>query len=189
MMKRTLAHSKHALLMTLLMTVLLSVILPLLFTGMAKLIFPSAANGSLIEKNGTVIGSELIGQEFSQARYFWGRMSATTPPYNAAASAATHYSMGNSQLLEKANERMAHFPVGTKIPLSLVTASGSGLDPHITPEAAYFQAERVAKARKLPLDNVQQLIQRHTEDAYLGLIGVARVNVLALNLALDGVHE
>lgn len=186
-MKRMIHHSKHALLMTLVMTVLLGGIVPLVFTAISQIIFPTAANGSIITKDGKAIGSELLGQEFTSDKYFWGRPSATTPPYNAAASGASNYSFGNATLLEKANERMKHFPAGEKIPLSLITASGSGLDPHISPKAAHFQAKRVAKSRGLDIKKVDALIDEHTEPPHLGFIGNERVNVLKLNMALDEV--
>lgn len=186
-MKRIIAHSKHALFMIILMLVLLGGLVPLVFNVAAQLFFPTAANGNLIHKEGKVIGSELLGQEFTRAHYFWGRMSATTPPYNAAASGASNLSMGNSRLLELANERMKALGAAKDIPLELVTASGSGLDPHISPNAAYFQVDRVARARKLPKEKIEALIAAHIEKPYLGFIGTARVNVLALNLALDEV--
>lgn len=185
MIQRVLVHSKQALLMLLVMTVLLGGILPAVFTLASQLVFHHAAGGSLIEKDGRVIGSSLLGQEFAQDKYFWGRMSATIPPYNASASGASNYSMGNSQLLEKANERMARLPADQKIPLSLVTSSGSGLDPHITPQAALFQVARVAKARKISSEELTALVEAHTEEPYLGMIGTKTVNVLLLNLALD----
>lgn len=184
-MRRIIFHSRHALMMTLLMTVLLGGILPLGFTLVAQLLFPTAANGSIVMRDGKPVGSELLGQEFTKDRYFWGRPSATTPPYNAAASGASNYSMGNATLLEKANERMAHFPAGKKIPLSLITASGSGLDPHISLQAASFQANRVAKARGIEVKKIEALLDAHTEAPHLGFIGIARVNVLRLNMALD----
>lgn len=189
-MRRVIFHGNHALLMTLLMTVLLGAIVPLLFTFSVQLLFPTATSGSILIKNGKAIGSELIGQDFTSEKYFWGRPSATTPPYNAAASGASNYSFGNAALLEKANDRMRHYPTGKKIPLSLITASGSGLDPHITPQAAIFQAQRVAKVRKMNMDTINRLIAEHTEAPHLGFIGVARVNVLKLNVALDELaHE
>ena len=188
-MKRLIHHSKHALMMTLVMTLLLGGAVPLVFTVVAQLLFPTASNGSIVMRDGKAIGSTLLGQEFVSEKYFWGRPSATTPPYNAAASGASNYSFGNATLLEKANERMSHYPTGEKIPLSLVTASGSGLDPHITPQAAYFQAKRVAKARKLEVKKIETLIADITESPHLGFIGVARINVLKLNMALDGLHE
>ncbi|MDX2074732.1 MAG: potassium-transporting ATPase subunit KdpC [Alphaproteobacteria bacterium] len=188
-MHRVIHHSRHALLMTLLMTALLGVAVPLLFTVVAQLLFPTATHGSLVMRGDAPTGSELLGQEFTQDHYFWGRLSATTPPYNPSASAASNYSMGNAQLLEKANERMRHYPTGEKIPLSLVTSSASGLDPHITPQAAYFQAKRVAKARKVEEKEIHTLIDAHTEAPHLGFIGVPRVNVLKLNMAVDEAHE
>jgi len=189
MMHRIVNHSKHALMLTLVMTALLGGVLPLGFTLVAQLLFPTAANGSIITRDGKAVGSELLGQEFTSERYFWGRPSATTPPYNPAASGASNYSFGNALLLEKANERMTHFPAGQKFPLSLLTASASGLDPHITPQAALFQAGRVAKARDIDIKKMEALIAEHTEAPHLGFIGMERVNVLRLNLALDGPHE
>jgi K+-transporting ATPase ATPase C chain len=174
--------------MTLVMTLFLGVLLPLAFTFVAQVVFPTASHGSLLMKDDKAIGSELLGQEFTAPKYFWGRLSATKPPYNAAASAASNLSMGNALLLEHANERMRHFPVGKKIPVALVTASGSGLDPHISPLAAYFQAARVAKARGIPSGDVQKLIAEYTEKPYLGFIGSERINVLYLNMALDARH-
>lgn len=189
-MKRVIFHSKHALMMTLVMTLLLGGAVPLVFTVVAQLLFPTAANGNIIMRDGKPIGSELLGQAFASEKYFWGRPSATTPPYNAAASGASNYSFGNANLLEKANERMKHYEAGEKIPLSLVTASGSGLDPHVTPQAAAFQAGRVAKARKLDVKKIETLIADTTESPHLGFIGAARVNVLRLNMALDEMaHE
>ncbi len=192
-MKKIIAHSKHALMMTLVMAVLLGGLLPLVFTAISQILFPTASHGSIVMQNDKPIGSTLLGQEFNSPRYFWGRMSATTPPYNAAASSATassatNFSMGNAMMLENANKRMAQFPAGQKIPLALITASGSGLDPHIPPASAYFQAARVAKERKLPLEQINALIATNVEQPYLGFIGTERVNVLALNLALDGIH-
>lgn len=185
-MRRLLHHNKHAMLMMLMLTALLGGVVPALFTVVAQLIFPTATHGTLIVKDGKTIGSALIGQEFTSPKYFWGRLSATTPPYNAAASAASNFSMANSTLLEQANGRMAQLPkVTLKVPVSLLTASASGLDPHISPLAADFQAARVAKERNLPLDTVNALIAEHTEPPYFGIIGTARVNVLALNMALD----
>lgn len=187
MMHRIISHSKHTLLMMLVMLVLLGGILPALFTVTAQLLFPTATHGSLIMRDGQVVGSELIGQEFTSDHYFWGRLSATTPPYNSVASAGSNLSMGNILLLANANERLAKLPADKdkKIPLSLITSSASGLDPHITPKAVHFQAERVAAARKVDLEEVSGLIVEYTEPPHLGFIGVARVNILALNLALD----
>lgn len=188
MMKPFLAHHRQSIMVMLVMTLLLGVVVPFVFTVLAQLVFPSAAKGSLVVVNGKTIGSELLGQEFTAPKYFWGRLSATTPPYNAAASGASNLSMGNPLLLDQANARMAKFRTGEKIPLSLVTASGSGLDPDISVQAAYFQAPRVAKERGLPLDKVRTLVAEHIDTAYLGFIGTSRVNVLKLNLALDGLN-
>ena len=184
-MKRIINHCRHAIMMTLLATLLLGVVIPLIFTAISQLLFPNAANGSLVVHNGKPIGSELIGQEFTRDRYFWGRLSATTPPYNPAASSASHLSMNNPTLLINANERMARLPVGKKIPLALITSSGSGLDPHISPLAAYYQAERVAKARGKSVASIQHLIATHVNGPVLGFIGTPTVNLLALNMSLD----
>lgn len=186
--KRFLAHHRQAMTMLLLMTLLLGVVVPFIFTVIAQLVFPSATKGSIITVNDKVIGSELLGQEFNDPKYFWGRPSATTPPYNAASSGASNLSMNNPLLLEQANKRMEKLPADEKIPVSLITTSGSGLDPDISVQAAYFQAPRIAKERKLPLDKVRTLIAEHIDPGYLGFIGTSRVNVLKLNLALDGLN-
>jgi len=188
MIKQILHSHRQAFMMTLLMTLLLGVIVPFLFTVIAQLIFPTATHGSLILKNDKVIGSTLLGQDFTAPKYFWGRPSATTPPYNAAASASSNLSMGNPRLLERANQRMAGFSASKKIPISLITSSGSGLDPDISPKAAYFQAARVAKERGVSLDKIRSLITAHIDMPYLGVIGEVRVNVLELNMALDGLN-
>jgi len=188
MITRILHHSKHAVLMTLVMTVVLGGVIPFVFTAISHILFPSASHGSLIEKDGKVIGSELLGQDFTSPRYFKGRLSATTPPYNASMSGASNLSMNNALLLDRANLRLAQFPTSTKIPISLITSSGSGLDPHISLAAAYFQAPHIAKARGLKLDTVRELIIRTMEPPYLGFIGSSRVNVLQLNMSLDGLN-
>ncbi len=184
-MRRVIYHSRHALMMMFVTVLLLGGAVPLLFTAVAQLLFPTATHGSLVMKDGKPVGSLLIGQEFSHDRYFWGRLSATVPPYNAAASNASNLSMGNPNLLVQANTRMAHLPVGKKIPISLVTSSASGLDPHISPLAAFYQAERVAKARNQPVSVIKTLIMNHVDGPYLGFIGVPHINVLVLNMALD----
>ena len=186
--------SETALRMLLSMTILLAVILPLLVTAISQLIFPTKSNGSLIMQKEQVIGSLLLGQNFTDPRYFWGRLSATTPPYNPAASAASNISPGNGLLLEKANERMAHLQKSSpgmkeKIPLELITASASGLDPHITPQAAYYQINRVAKERKWKKEKLRKLVDEYTELPLWGVFGEPRVNVLSLNLALDAAHD
>lgn len=185
MMTRMLGHTKQAIMMTLVGFVLIGVAMPALFTVFAQLLFPTASHGSLIKKDGVVIGSTLLGQHFSDEKYFWGRPSATVPPYNPAASAASNLSMDHPNVLVVANERMAHYPAGKEIPVSFISASASGLDPHISPQAAYFQVPRVARARGLDEGTVNALVQSHIEEPHLGFIGTARVNVLALNMALD----
>ena len=155
-------------------------------------VFPSEANGSLIEKDGKVVGSALIGQPFDDPRYFWPRPSATSPfPYNATASTGSNLSSTNPALVSAVQARVATLrgadPENTApVPVDLVTASASGLDPHISPAAAVYQIARVARARQRSPDAVRALVDAHTEGRVLGLLGEPRVNVLALNLALDG---
>jgi K+-transporting ATPase ATPase C chain len=186
------AHLRPALMSLLLLTLITGVAYPLLVTGIAQMVFPFQANGSLIVKDGKVVGSALIGQPFDDPKYFWGRPSATSPfAYNAAASSGSNLSPTNPALISAAQGRVdglrAADPGNTApVPVDLVTASGSGLDPHISPAAALYQASRVARARKLEPDAVRALVEGHTEGRFLGLLGEPRVNVLALNLALDG---
>ncbi|MES2717852.1 MAG: potassium-transporting ATPase subunit KdpC [Pseudomonadota bacterium] len=167
---------------------------PLAVTGMAQLLFPDRANGSLVTRHGTVIGSDLIGQAFNDPRHFWGRPSATTPtPYNASASTGSNLGPSSPALAAAVKARIAALraadPGNTApVPVDLVTASASGLDPHISRAAADHQAARVARARGLPLAAVQQLIEQHTESPWLGFIGEPRVQVLGLNLALAAVR-
>lgn len=181
---------KPALLMLALMTVLTGALYPLLVTGLAQG-FSRQAHGSLIVRNGKVIGSELIGQPFSDPRYFWGRPSATSPmPYNAGASSGSNLGPLNPALEDAVKSRIQALrdadPGNTApIPVDLVTASASGLDPHISPAAARWQAHRVARARGLSEATVMRLIDAHTEGRQFGLLGEPSVNVLALNLALD----
>ena len=182
---------KPALLMLALLTVLTGGIYPLLVTGIAQLVFPHQANGSLIEQNGKVVGSELIGQPFFNPKYFWGRPSATGPlPYNASASSGSNLGPLNPALKDAVKARIdalkASDPANTApIPVDLVTASGSGLDPHISPAAARWQAPRIARLRGLSEAEVSKLIDAHTQGRQLSLLGEPRVNVLALNLSLD----
>ena len=179
------------------LTIVNGVVYPLAITGIAQLVFPRQANGSLIVQNGKAVGSELIGQQFSDPKYFWGRPSATGDyPYNAfnaqtdTASSGSNYGPMNPALITAAQSRIqalrAADPGNTEpIPVDLVTASGSGLDPNISVAAALYQASRVGRLRGLPLEQVQALIARYTQGRQLGFLGEARVNVLELNLALD----
>jgi K+-transporting ATPase ATPase C chain len=184
-------HLRPALILLAVLTVVTGVIYPVIVTVIAQVVFPHQANGSLIVKDGKVVGSALIGQPFDDPKYFWGRPSATTPfPYNAASSSGSNLSPTNPALVKSVQERVdalrAADPGNTApVPVDLVTASGSGLDPHISPAAALYQVSRVAKARKLDPAVVRDLVERHTEGRQLGFLGEPRVNVLALNLALD----
>jgi K+-transporting ATPase ATPase C chain len=164
---------------------------PLVVTGIARVAFPDAAGGSLVVKDGKAIGSTLIGQNFTDPKHFWGRPSATGPhPYNAAASGGSNQGPLNPALVDAVKGRIdalkAADPGNVKpVPVDLVTASASGLDPHISPEAARYQLQRIAAARKLSIERVASLIDAHTQGRDFGLFGEARVNVLLLNLALD----
>jgi len=175
----------------LLLTVVTGIAYPLVVTGVAKVAFPDQAGGSLIVKDGKPIGSALIGQNFADPKYFWGRPSATSPqPYNGTASGGSNQGPLNPALTDAVKGRIdalkAADPGNDKpVPADLVTASGSGLDPHISPAAAEYQAARVAKARGLPLEKLNALIGQHTEGRQWGLFGDPRVSVLALNNALD----
>jgi K+-transporting ATPase ATPase C chain len=177
-----------------LMTILLGIVYPLVITGVAKVAFPRRAEGSLIYKDGNLIGSTLIGQSFSDPKHFWGRPSATSPqPYNAVASSGSNLGPVNSALLDqvKANAKALHDadPQNHQlIPVDLVTASESGLDPEISPAAAFYQAARVARVRSLSVAQVEALIKTHERGRLLGFIGERRINVLELNLALDQMH-
>jgi len=177
--------------MVLFLTTLTGLIYPLTVTGLAQLFFPDQANGSLIVQDGKVLGSKLIGQYFDKSEYFWGRPSATAPfPYNAAASGGSNLGPTNPALIDAVKGRIATLRAADPgnallIPVDLVTASGSGLDPHISPAAALYQVKRVARARDLDETIVQELVSRHTEGRQFDLLGEPRVNVLQLNLALD----
>jgi len=172
-------------------TLLTGIFYPLVITGIAQLIFPHKANGSLIVQNGQVLGSELIGQQFDDPRYFWGRLSATGPfPYNAAASTGSNLGPMNQSLTDQVSVRIAALKAAdpdndTPIPVDLVTASGSGLDPDISIAAAQYQVRRVATARGLSEEVVRSLIESNTQERQFGLLGEPRINVLDLNLALD----
>jgi len=173
--------------MLLVMTVITGLAYPLIVTGIAQVLFKDQANGSLIEKDGKVVGSSLIGQPFSDPKYFWGRPSATSPmPYNGAASSGSNQGPTNPALKEAVKGRIKDHGGKTPVPADLVTASGSGLDPHISPAAAEYQIERIAKARNLAPEKLRELVQKHTEGRQLGILGEPRVNVLMLNLDLDG---
>ena len=182
---------RNSLMMLLLMTLITGVLYPLVATGLAQVIFPGQANGSLIVKNGKPIGSTLIGQSFTDARYFWGRPSATTPnPNNAASSSGSNTGPTNPALVDAVKQRIdalhAVDPTNNApVPVELVTASASGLDPEISPAAAQYQVARVAQARKLSASQVQALVSEYTSGRTLGILGEPRVNVLKLNLALD----
>jgi K+-transporting ATPase ATPase C chain len=184
---------RPALLMLLVLTVITGVIYPLVVTGIAQLAFPRQANGSLIVREGQVVGSSWIGQPFSAPRYFWGRLSATSPPYNAGASSGSNYGPLHPALLDAARARIDSLRAADPqargpVPVDLVTASASGLDPHISVAAAEYQIARVARARGLSVDAVRRLVARHTTDRLLGVIGEPVVNVLELNLDLDRTH-
>lgn len=175
----------------LLFTILTGVIYPLVVTGIAQAIFPHQANGSIITKSGKAVGSRLIGQQFDSPKYFWGRLSATGPyPYNSAASSGSNLGPNNPNLTAAVEARIKALheaePGNTaKIPVDLVTASGSGLDPHISLAAAEYQIHRVTKARGLADVKVRDIVAKNTKGRWLGLIGEPAVNVLELNLALD----
>jgi K+-transporting ATPase ATPase C chain len=185
-------HLRPALVSLALLTLITGVAYPLVVTIIARTTFPHQAEGSLIVKDGKVIGSTLIGQPFDDPKYFWGRPSATSPfPYNAASSSGSNLGSTNPALAAAVEARVralrAADPGHTApVPVDLVTASGSGLDPHISPAAAFFQVRRVARARGLDELAVRALVERHTESRQLGVLGEPRVNVLAVNLALDG---
>ncbi len=182
---------RPSLLMLLVMTVITGVLYPLAVTGLAQAMFPRQADGSLIVRDGHVVGSRLIGQPFDDPRYFWSRPSATSPqPYNGAASGGSNLGPTNPALADAVRQRIAALhaadPGNTQpVPVDLVTASASGLDPEISPAAAQYQLARVARARHLDVARVRQLVAAHTQGRWLGLFGEPRVNVLALNLALD----
>jgi potassium-transporting ATPase KdpC subunit len=182
---------RPALSLLVLLTVLTGVAYPLVVTGLARVLFPSEAAGSLLVRDGAPLGSALIGQPFDDARYFWSRLSATGPfPYNAAVSSGSNLGPLNPALEEAVGARVtalrAADPDNAKpIPVDLVTASGSGLDPHVSPAAAAWQVGRVARARGLSTATIEALVARHTEGRQWGFLGEPRVNVLALNLELD----
>jgi K+-transporting ATPase ATPase C chain len=188
------AQLRTSTLLLLAITVLTGVIYPLVVTGVAQLLFPKQSNGSLFRENDQVLGSELIGQAFVSPRYFWSRLSATSPvPYNGNSSGGSNFGPLNPELKKSVDARIKELsgtePLNKPVPVDLVTASGSGLDPHISPAAAEFQVSRIAKARNLSEEVVRELVVQHTEGRQFGVLGEPRVRVLRLNIALDQVPQ
>jgi potassium-transporting ATPase KdpC subunit len=198
-----LRHLRPALVLIVALTVLTGLVYPLAMTALAGVVFPRQAAGSLVERDGKVVGSSLVGQAFKEARYFQGRPSATTAPdpadasktvsapYNAANSGGANLGPTSAALAERLKaevERLKAENPGAPVPVDLVTTTASGLDPDLTPEAALFQVPRIARARGLPEDRLRALVAERAEGRWLGLLGEPRVNVLALNLALDGLR-
>ena len=185
---------RHALVLFVLLSLVTGVIYPLLVTGAARLIFPKQAAGSMIISDGKVVGSEMIGQNFSDVKYFWGRPSATSPmPYNASASGGSNQGPLNPALTDAVKGRMEALRAAdpgnsAAVPVDLVTASASGLDPHISPAAGLYQAARVAKVRGVAVEKVRGLVDAQTEKPVLGFFGEPQINVLKLNLALDALR-
>ena len=185
---------RPALVVLALLTLVTGVAYPLIVTGIAQVVFPAQANGSLILRDGKPVGSGLIGQPFDDPKYFWGRLSATAPfPYNAGASSGSNLGPINPALHAAAKGRidaLREADPGNQapVPVDLVTASGSGLDPDISPAAAFYQVQRVARARHLYEERVRELVHTHIRHRQLGVLGEPRVNVLRLNLALDGLR-
>jgi len=188
------ATTRPALVLLLLLTLLTGIFYPLVVTALAQLLFPHQAAGSIVRRDGHAVGSRLIGQSFSDPSYFWSRPSATTPqPYNGTASGGSNMASLNPALLDAVKTRVAALRAvdpgnGAAVPIDLVTASGSGLDPEISLAAANYQAARVARARGIDVQRVQALITQHTEGRLLGVLGEPRVKVLELNLALDALR-
>ncbi len=188
-------HLRAAFLLVLIFTVITGLLYPLLVTGIAQVAFPEKANGSLIHKDGRIVGSRLIGQQFTAPQYFWSRPSATTPyAYNGGSSTGTNYGPLNPALLDVAKQRLqdlrsADSTSTSPVPVDLVTSSGSGLDPDISVAAALYQVHRVSRSRNIPEDFVRRIVEEHTQGRQLGFLGEPRVNVLELNLALDEIHQ
>lgn len=181
---------RPALVLLVLFTLLTGIAYPLAMTGIGQALFPSAANGSAIVRDGRVVGSTLIGQAFTRDDYFWGRPSAAGDGYDARASSGSNLGPTSQALADRVQAEAARYGVqASEIPVDLLTTSGSGLDPHISPDAAYFQAPRVVEARGLTIEAVRELIETHTEAPIAGILGEARVNVLQLNLALDDLAQ
>jgi potassium-transporting ATPase KdpC subunit len=191
---------RPAIILLVALTLITGLAYPLAMTGLAQVLFPQQANGSMIEKDGKIVGSVLIGQVFADDKYFHGRPSATNAPdpkdatktvdapYNAANSMGSNLGPTNKALIERVKgdvDKLKEENPSAPVPIDLVTTSGGGLDPHISPEAAFFQVPRIAKARNLPVDRLRQLVGQHVEGRTLGFLGEPRVNVLALNMALD----
>ena len=189
------AQLRPALMTLLLLTILTGLLYPLAVTGLAQALFPHQANGSLIVRNGHVVGSSLIGQPFDDPKYFWGRPSTTSPfPYNAASSSGSNLGPTNPALIKAVQDRLATLKAADQdnlapVPVDLITASGSGLDPHISPAAAEYQVRRVARARGMEEEAVRRLVARYTQGRQLGFLGEPRVTVFELNLALDAVSK
>lgn len=186
---------RSVLMIFIVLTVITGVIYPLVVTGIAQVFFHEQSNGSLIySKEGKVVGSSLIGQNFDDPKYFWGRLSATTPAYNASSSSGSNLGPSNPALVDAVKSRIAALQTADPdnkrpIPVDLVTASGSGLDPHLSLAGAYYQLPRVARVRKLSEENTKQIIDQNTSGRFLGLIGEPVVNVLQVNLALDHLKQ